>query len=46
MNVKKSVEVSLRKADEKKHGHTRSDLCVEVKEGAEVKGRIEVKKSV
>ena len=44
--AKKRVGVSLRKTDLKKHGHTRSDLCVEVKESVEMKGSIEVKKSI
>ena len=52
VKVKKCVEVSLRKTDLKKHGHTRCDLCVEVegsaelKENVKVKGRVNVKGSV
>ena len=44
VKFKKRVEVSLGKS--KQHGHTRSDLCVEVKENVQMKESIEVKSSI
>ena len=43
IEVKGSVGVRLRETDLKKHGHTRCDLCVEVKESIEVRESVETK---
>ena len=50
--MKESVETKIKHSNEiegdrfKKHGHTRCELCVAVKESIEVRQSIEVKESI